>query len=106
MLSAAALRASARLLPTVRSQQVRTFQATALALEKLNVEGLASRVDLEGQNVLLRVDLNVPLSKEVSLTRVHFKLYGCKCLRFSFFILGNVCFIFIFCNFFNLMILN
>jgi phosphoglycerate kinase len=68
MLSAAALRASARLLPTVRSQQVRTFQATALALEKLNVEGLASRVDLEGQNVLLRVDLNVPLSKEDDVT--------------------------------------
>uniref|UniRef100_A0A7S2UGB7 Phosphoglycerate kinase n=1 Tax=Attheya septentrionalis TaxID=420275 RepID=A0A7S2UGB7_9STRA len=68
MLSAAALRASARLLPTVRSQQVRTFQATALALEKLNVEGLASMVDLEGQNVLLRVDLNVPLSKEDDVT--------------------------------------
>jgi hypothetical protein len=32
---------------------------------KLNVEGLAEKVNLEGQNVLMRVDLNVPLSKEV-----------------------------------------
>jgi len=34
----------------------------------LNVEGLAERVDLSGQNVLVRVDLNVPLSKEDDVT--------------------------------------
>mmetsp|Transcript_19617 Transcript_19617/g.46039 ORF Transcript_19617/g.46039 Transcript_19617/m.46039 type:complete len:435 (-) Transcript_19617:1199-2503(-) len=46
----------------------RCFNATPLALEKLNVEGLASRVDLSGQNVLMRVDLNVPLSKDDDVT--------------------------------------
>ncbi len=44
----------------------RFLHATPQALAKLNVEGLAERVNLEGQNVLMRVDLNVPLSKEVS----------------------------------------
>jgi hypothetical protein len=44
----------------------RFFHASAADLAKLNVEGLAERVNLEGQNVLVRVDLNVPLSKEVS----------------------------------------
>ena len=37
-------------------------------MAKLNVEDLASRVDLAGQNVLMRVDLNVPLSKEDDVT--------------------------------------
>ena len=32
-------------------------------MEKLNVEGLAKKVDLDGKNVLVRVDLNVPLAK-------------------------------------------
>ena len=32
-------------------------------MAKLNVEGLAERVNLKGQNVLMRVDLNVPLAK-------------------------------------------
>jgi hypothetical protein len=41
----------------------RSFHASAAALEKLNVEGLASKVDLSGKNVLVRVDLNVPLAK-------------------------------------------
>jgi len=40
------------------------FHTTSLLLEKLNLEGLAGKVDLSGQNVLMRVDLNVPLSKE------------------------------------------
>ena len=44
----------------------RLFHSTCLAEAKLNVEGLAEKVNLEGQNVLMRVDLNVPLSKEVS----------------------------------------
>jgi hypothetical protein len=44
----------------------RFLHSTPQALAKLNVEGLAERVNLEGQNVLMRVDLNVPLSKEVS----------------------------------------
>ena len=41
----------------------RFFHSTPLSLEKLNVEGLAKKVDLKGQNVLVRVDLNVPLAK-------------------------------------------
>lgn len=46
----------------------RLFHASAADLAKLNVEGLAERVNLEGQNVLVRVDLNVPLSKEDEVT--------------------------------------
>ena len=49
----------------------RFFNASSLNLAKLNVEGLADKVDLSGQNVLMRVDLNVPLSKEVSLILLH-----------------------------------
>ncbi|OEU13949.1 phosphoglycerate kinase [Fragilariopsis cylindrus CCMP1102] len=41
----------------------RSFHASSTCLEKLNVEGLAKKVDLDGQNVLVRVDLNVPLAK-------------------------------------------
>lgn len=41
----------------------RSFHATAAAQAKLNVEGLADKVNLSGQNVLVRVDLNVPLAK-------------------------------------------
>jgi hypothetical protein len=41
----------------------RFFHATTAAQAKLNVEGLAERVDLKGANVLMRVDLNVPLAK-------------------------------------------
>jgi len=44
--------------------QQRFFHVTPQALAKLNVEGLAERVDLKGQNVLVRVDLNVPLAKD------------------------------------------
>lgn len=44
--------------------QGRFFHASPQALEKLNVEGLAEKVNLEGQNVLVRVDLNVPLDKD------------------------------------------
>mmetsp|Transcript_7773 Transcript_7773/g.14655 ORF Transcript_7773/g.14655 Transcript_7773/m.14655 type:complete len:439 (+) Transcript_7773:94-1410(+) len=46
----------------------RFFHASSADLAKLNVEGLAERVNLEGQNVLVRVDLNVPLSKEDEVT--------------------------------------
>ncbi len=46
-------------------QNQRFFHASSSQLAKLNVEGLAAKVDLDGQNVLMRVDLNVPLSKEV-----------------------------------------
>ena len=42
----------------------RLLHATSASLEKLNVKGLASEVDLKGQNVLVRVDLNVPLAKD------------------------------------------
>lgn len=42
----------------------RFFHGTAPSLEKLNVEGLAQKVDLKGENVLVRVDLNVPLAKD------------------------------------------
>lgn len=45
----------------------RYLHATAASMAKLNVEGLAEKVDLKGQNVLMRVDLNVPLSKEVRM---------------------------------------
>jgi hypothetical protein len=41
----------------------RFFHATTAAQAKLNVEGLAKKVDLKGKNVLVRVDLNVPLAK-------------------------------------------
>ena len=53
---------------TQRSATSRFFHASTTALAKLNVEDLASKVDLNGENVLMRVDLNVPLSKEVSCT--------------------------------------
>lgn len=46
----------------------RLFHASTIDLEKLNVEALAAKVDLDGQNVLMRVDLNVPLSKEDDVT--------------------------------------
>eukprot|EP00522_Entomoneis_paludosa_P016335 CAMPEP_0172443786 /NCGR_PEP_ID=MMETSP1065-20121228/3985_1 /TAXON_ID=265537 /ORGANISM="Amphiprora paludosa, Strain CCMP125" /LENGTH=435 /DNA_ID=CAMNT_0013194125 /DNA_START=127 /DNA_END=1434 /DNA_ORIENTATION=+ len=42
----------------------RLFHASPAAGAKLNVEGLASQVDLKGTNVLVRVDLNVPLAKD------------------------------------------
>lgn len=61
--------ASALSRTTLRSSSVissRFFHVTGADLAKLNVEGLAKMVNLEGQNVLMRVDLNVPLSKEVS----------------------------------------
>ena len=41
----------------------RSFHVTAATQAKLNVEGLADKADLSGQNVLVRVDLNVPLAK-------------------------------------------
>jgi hypothetical protein len=41
----------------------RSFHVTSVAQAKLNVEGLADKVNLKGQNVLVRVDLNVPLAK-------------------------------------------
>ena len=53
---------------SLRAAQSRYFHLTPQALEKLNVQGLADRVNLEGQNVLMRVDLNVPLSKEDDFT--------------------------------------
>jgi len=41
----------------------RSYHSSQQVFEKLNVEGLASKVNLEGENVLMRVDLNVPLDK-------------------------------------------
>ncbi|KAG7343276.1 phosphoglycerate kinase [Nitzschia inconspicua] len=53
----------------VASPFLRQFHASAACWEKLNVEGLAKKVDLSGKNVLVRVDLNVPLAKdEVTVT--------------------------------------
>ena len=46
----------------------RYIHSTSLSLDKLNVTGLAEKVDLSGQNVLMRVDLNVPLSKDDDTT--------------------------------------
>jgi hypothetical protein len=39
------------------------FHSSPIAWDKLNVKGLAEKVNLKGQNVLVRVDLNVPLAK-------------------------------------------
>ena len=54
--------------PLLRISKQRSFHSTPAALEKLNIEGLASKVDLSGQNVLMRVDLNVPLDKSDEVT--------------------------------------
>jgi hypothetical protein len=45
------------------SSSKRFFHASPISLIKLNVKGLAAKVNLQGQNVLVRVDLNVPLAK-------------------------------------------
>ena len=51
--------------PTLsRSRLSRGFRATRTAQDKLSVEGLASKTSLTGEHVLVRLDLNVPLSKE------------------------------------------
>jgi hypothetical protein len=56
----------------------RFFHASQSAHAKLNVEGLASRVDLKGVNVLMRVDLNVPLAKvRTVLSYVHHYIRAC-----------------------------
>lgn len=64
MFSAAIYRAST-LSSTVATNLAsrRCFHASPLAWAKLNVQGLADKVNLEGKNVLVRVDLNVPLAK-------------------------------------------
>ena len=54
--------------PILRRTAQRSFHSTPAALDKLNIEGLASKVDLSGQNVLMRVDLNVPLDKSDEVT--------------------------------------
>jgi hypothetical protein len=48
---------------SVAASKARFFHASPLALAKLNLQGLAERVNLDGKNVLVRVDLNVPLAK-------------------------------------------
>jgi hypothetical protein len=70
MLSSFAFRSAARFTAKAR------FHASALQEAKLNVQGLADLVDLKGQNVLVRVDLNVPLDKKV---RVVVLLLVCCC---------------------------
>jgi len=65
MLSSFALRASS-LRATTFSQ--RFFRASQICYEKLTVEGLSEKVNLEGENVLMRVDLNVPLDKADDVT--------------------------------------
>jgi len=50
------------------SRASRSYHSSQQLFEKLNVEGLASKVNLEGQNVLMRVDLNVPLDKADDFT--------------------------------------
>jgi len=62
-LARALLRQAARR-PAFAAASTRCYSATALSLEKLNVAGLADRVNLSGRNVLVRVDLNVPLAKD------------------------------------------
>ena len=53
---------------TLASTATANFHSSIPAEAKLNVEALAEQVDLSGQNVLMRVDLNVPLSKEDDFT--------------------------------------
>ncbi|KAL3779289.1 hypothetical protein ACHAW5_003297 [Stephanodiscus triporus] len=55
-------------LPPLLLSSSSSFHASASSPEKLNVMGLAERVDLGGKNVLVRVDLNVPLSKDDDVT--------------------------------------
>jgi phosphoglycerate kinase len=64
MLSSIAVRSASRRL----SSSCRFYHASPLLQEKLTVEGLAKKVNLEGENVLVRVDLNVPLSKDDDVT--------------------------------------
>lgn len=71
----------------VVSTTSRFFHASLTAEAKLNVEGLASKVDLQGTNVLVRVDLNVPLAK-VRLCCV--SSVGCLVL-WSFSLTSDVC---------------
>ena len=40
------------------------FARTTVRSAKLGIEGLASKANLTGANVLVRLDLNVPLSKD------------------------------------------
>jgi len=44
------------------------FHSSTQSLAKLNLQGLVDRVNLKGQNVLVRVDLNVPLDKKDDVT--------------------------------------
>ena len=62
MLTSFALRASTFRVANVSQ---RFFRASQIVNDKLTVEGLADRVSLSGENVLMRVDLNVPLDKAV-----------------------------------------
>ncbi|KAL7566695.1 hypothetical protein ACA910_017755 [Epithemia clementina (nom. ined.)] len=51
------------------SSTYRWYHFTPGVAAKLNVEQLADRVNLQGENVLVRVDLNVPLAKDnISVT--------------------------------------
>lgn len=68
MFSHALRQAARRSTTSTAPLQSRNFHASPLTLEKLNVAGLADKVDLSGQNVLMRVDLNVPLSKDDDIT--------------------------------------
>lgn len=61
----------------------RFFQSSAVCWEKLNLQGLAEKVDLEGQNVLVRVDLNVPLAKVRECTKGEYEIYICWALLFA-----------------------
>eukprot|EP00549_Striatella_unipunctata_P011408 CAMPEP_0118694530 /NCGR_PEP_ID=MMETSP0800-20121206/12578_1 /TAXON_ID=210618 ORGANISM="Striatella unipunctata, Strain CCMP2910" /NCGR_SAMPLE_ID=MMETSP0800 /ASSEMBLY_ACC=CAM_ASM_000638 /LENGTH=437 /DNA_ID=CAMNT_0006593013 /DNA_START=95 /DNA_END=1408 /DNA_ORIENTATION=+ len=65
MLSASLRRTLTAPSPTLLN---RFFHASSICWEKLNVEGLAEKVNLKGENVLMRVDLNVPLDKKDDVT--------------------------------------
>lgn len=53
------IRRSASLSLTSSLSSVRSFHASVVDLAKLNVEGLAEKVDLEGQNVLMRGEKSI-----------------------------------------------
>ena len=79
---------AARVAPQVQLSSLslkRSFHVTAAANAKLNVEGLADKVNLKGQNVLVRVDLNVPLAKVsiVARSAIHTELVHFRILTFA-----------------------
>jgi hypothetical protein len=75
-IAASTLRRTAVATTNSISSQHRFFHVSSAALAKLNLLGLAQKVDLAGQNVLVRVDLNVPLAKASSPHSIKLKRHA------------------------------